>query len=741
VRALGEFTVRRRRWILVGTLLLAVAAGAFGGKVAEHLSSGGFDDPNSESSLAAGLIANKFGGGTPNIVLLVKARSGSVDAKAVARDGRAITHRLSREPGVDNVASYWSFGGLRPLRSKDGREALVVGRIEGGDDQVRTRVEHLAERYALSDRLVTVSVGGRAEVFRQVGTQVETDLKKAEMISIPVTMVLLLLVFGGAIAAGLPLAVGGLAIVGTFVVLQLLSGITTVSIFSLNLATGMGLGLGIDYSLFMVSRFREELRAGHAPDEAVVRTVETAGRTVLFSALTVSASIAALLVFPLAFLRSFAYAGAGVVTVAALGALVFLPALLAVLGPRVDKWVLFRRKTKPVGEGFWHRLATVVMRRPIPIATAIILLLLLLGSPFLRVNFGLPDDRVLPKSASSRQITDEVRTNFSSEEIAPLSVVAPWIRQQRKPLVAAYAARLSRVPGVSRVDALTGTYVHGRRVVAPNLTALRFDAPASPWFSVVPSVEPYSKAGERLVGRIRETPAPFDVWVGGASAQLVDSKAALFAKMPLALSLIGIVTLVVLFLMTGSVLIPIKAVVLNLLSLTATFGAMVWIFQEGHLSGLLGFTPTGFLDTTTPITMFCIAFGLSMDYEVFLLSRIKEEYDRTGDNTASVAIGLERTGRLVTAAAGLLAVVFIAFSTSAVTFIKLFGVGLALAVLMDATLIRGLLVPAFMRLAGRANWWAPRWLHRVHDRIGVLEGPSHPVDGGTRGRRVPELTA
>ena len=566
------------------------------------------------------------------------------------------------------------------------------------------------------------------------------------MISIPVTMVLLLLVFGGAIAAGLPLAVGGLAIVGTFAVLQALSGITTVSIFSLNLATGTGLGLGIDYSLFMVSRFREELRAGHATDEAVVRTVETAGRTVLFSALTVSASIAALLVFPLAFLRSFAYAGAGVVTVAALGALVFLPALLAVLGPRVDKWVLFRRKAKPVGEGFWHRLATVVMRRPIPIATAIILLLLLLGSPFLRVNFGLPDDRVLPKSASSRQITDQVRTNFSSEEIAPLSVVAPWIREQRKPLVAAYAARLSRVPGVSRVDALTGTYVHGQRVVAPNLTALRFEAPASTWFSVVTSVEPYSKAGERLVGKIRQTPAPFDVWVGGAPAQLVDSKAALFAKMPLALSLIGIVTLVVLFLMTGSVLIPIKAVVLNLLSLTATFGAMVWIFQEGHLSGLLGFTSTGFLDTTTPITMFCIAFGLSMDYEVFLLSRIKEEYDRTGDNTASVAIGLERTGRLVTAAAGLLAVVFIAFSTSAVTFIKLFGVGLALAVLMDATLIRGLLVPAFMRLAGRANWWSPRWLRRVHDRIGVLEGegkgegPPRSIDGGTGARRVPELT-
>jgi len=708
----------------VATLGALVVAGAFGGKVADHLSTGGFADPSSESSQAAGLLSGQFHTGNSNFVLLVRARSGSVDDPAVVQRGLALTRQLAGEAHVDGVVSYWSLKNAPPLRSRDGSEALVLARIQGDDDQVRDRVKLLEPRYAISDSDVTVQVGGRAEVFHQVGDQVERDLQKAEGISVPITLVLLILVFGSVVAAGLPLAIGGVAIIGTFLVLRVIASLTQVSIFSLNLTTAMSLGLGIDYALFIVSRYREEMRAGLAPHDAVVRSVQTAGRTVLFSALTVAVSLAALLVFPLAFLRSFAYAGIAVVALAATAAVVFLPAVLAMLGTRVDKWVLWRRTPKPVGEGFWHRLATVVMRRPLPIAAAIIALLLLLGAPFLRVNFGLPDDRVLPKSATSRQVQDQIRTRFDAEEISAMSVVAPSAAGADPAELTSYAERLSRLDGVARVDALTGSFVDGRQVAPPNPTSVRFDAPGGTWFSVVPSVEPLSGRGEQLVRDIRATPAPFGVVVGGDAAQLVDSKAALFGKIALAGTLIGIVTFVVLFLMTGSVVVPVKAVVLNLLSLSATFGAMVWVFQEGHFSGLLNFTPTGLIDTTTPITMFCIAFGLSMDYEVFLLSRIKEEYERTGNNTASVAIGLERTGRLVTAAAGLLAVVFIAFATSQVTFIKLLGVGLALAVLMDATLIRGTLVPAFMRLAGRANWWAPKPLRRLHDRVGLREAPS-----------------
>jgi RND superfamily putative drug exporter len=571
--------------------------------------------------------------------------------------------------------------------------------------------------------LIDVGVTGRAEVFRQVGDQVEEDLRKAETITFPLVLILLVIVFGSVVAAGLPLTIGVIAVVGTLVVLRTLAALTDVSIYAVNLTTAMGIGLGIDYALFIVSRFREEMRGGLGVDDAVVRTVETAGRTVLFSALTVAISLSALLVFPLYFLRSFAYAGIAVVTLACIGALVFLPALLATLGPRVDKWVLWRRKPKAIGEGFWHRLATFVMRRPWGVTIGVVAVLLVLGAPFLGVKFGLPDDRVLPTSATSHQVQDQIRNNFASEEDAPVSVIAPNTGGASPATMGSYAARLSTVAGVARVDAVTGSYLDGRRVAPPSRASRRFVARDATWFSVIPSVEPMSSAGERLVKDIRSAPAPFPILVSGDSAELVDSKAGIFGKMPIAAAIIGLVTFVVLFLMTGSVLIPLKAIVLNLLSLTATFGAMVFIFQEGHLSNLLNFTATGTLDTANPILMFCIAFGLSMDYEVFLLSRIKEEHDRTGDNVSSVALGLERTGRIVTAAAALLAVVFIAFSTSEISFIKMFGIGMALAVIMDATLIRGALVPAFMRLAGRANWWAPRPMRRLHDRLGISEAP------------------
>ena len=721
---LGNTLVHRRWLVLLLALIAMGAAGAVGGGVASHLSSGGFQDPAAASTRANNVLLSQFHTAQPNLVLLVTARHGqTVDDPAVQAAGNSLTTALQHEASVAQASSYWSLGNPLPLKSKDGTQALVLANVKGTDDQVSKEIKVLAPRYNLSTAAVTVQAGGQAQVFNQVGSQVQKDLEKAELYSFIPTAILLVLIFASATAALLPIAIGAWSVVGTFLVLRVITVFTHVSIFSLNLTTALGLGLAIDYSLFIVSRYREEMGRGLAPPDALVRTMQTAGRTVIFSATTVAVSLAALLVFPLYFLKSFAYAGIAVTILAAVGAIVVLPAILAALGTRINR----RRQQKPATpaeHGFWHGLATTVMRRPVLTGGAVVLLLLILGSPFLRITFGQPDDRVLPASATSRQVSDAIRTQFGSREASAVEIVAPTADPTT---IGPYAARLSTVAGVGRVDAATGSYIAGQQVAPPNAASARFAVPGSAagtWLSAVPTVEPQSPAGEALVKAIRRTPAPFPTLVGGQSAQLVDSKASLWAKLPLAGGIIALVTFSVLFLMTGSVVVPVKALALNLLSLTATFGAMVWIFQEGHLAKWLHFTPTGTIDTTTPILMFCIAFGLSMDYEVFLLSRIKEEHDRTGDNVASVALGLERTGRLVTAAAALLAVVFLAFATSEVTFIKLFGIGLTMAVLVDATLVRGVLVPAFMRLAGDANWWAPRPLARLYDRIGLSESES-----------------
>jgi putative drug exporter of the RND superfamily len=736
---LARFLLRRRWAVLAATLVVVVAAGAFGGSAITRLKSGGFDDPDAESTRAAKVLADEFGTGDPNLVLLVTAKGGQVDDPAVAAAGEALTRRLAAEPDLAQVVSYWATG-APALKSTDGSQALVLGRITGDEEGLDERAAALTGAYARDDATLRVQVGGQAQVFREVGEQVESDLARAESIAVPITLLLLVLVFASAVAGALPLAVGGFAIVGTLLVLRVLAEVTDVSIYALNLTTALGLGLAIDYSLFIVSRYREELRAGREPADALVLTMGTAGRTVLFSAATVAVSLLALLVFPLYFLRSFGYAGIAVVALAAIGALVVLPALLAVLGRRVDRLRLpiGRRRaaavaTREPGAGLWHRIATSVMRRPVPIALAVVAFLVLLGTPFLGVRFGLPDDRVLPAGAEGRQVAEAVRANFAADETSALSVVAPGIGDPAAHLadIDGYAAALSRLDGVDRVDALTGSYAAGQRLQGPLPTgdaaippeARRFAAADGTWLSVVPSVEPYSAAGEDLVAAVRHLQAPLGAQVTGPSAQLVDTKASLFGNLPAAGAIIALVTFALLFAMTGSVVIPVKALVLNLLSLTAIYGAMVFIFQDGHLAGVLGFTPTGTIDTSMPVLLFCIAFGLSMDYEVFLLSRIKEEYDRTGDTVASVAAGLERTGRIVTTAAALLAIVFVAFATSQVSFLKLFGIGTALAILVDATLIRALLVPAFMRLAGRANWWAPAPLRRLHARVGLREAP------------------
>ncbi len=724
---LAGLAVARRRLVLVVTVVFLAVAGALGGGVAGELSGGGFDDPQAESVHAAQVLEEQFGSGAPNLVLLARAPGGVDDPAAVAA-GTALAERLAAEPGVVQVTSWWTSGRPDSLKAADGSSAVVLARLTGGDEHAVDRVEELAPSYRGDFQGLQVEVGGQAEVFSEVGHTIERDILRAEAIAIPITMVLLVLVFGSAVAAGLPLLIGVLSILGTFLALHLLAKTTDVSVYSVNLATSLGLGLGIDYALFMVTRHREELARGLTVPAAVVATVRTAGRTVLFSALTVLLSLSALLVFPLYFLRSFAYAGIAAVVFAALGAVVVLPAALAALGHRIERLDLRRPlrrllrlpAPRPSGlrdDGFWSRVAHGVMRRPLPVATSVIALLLVAAIPFGSVVFGLPDDRVLPREAGAFQVAQTMRQDYPGRESLALAVVAP--RASGDP--SSYASALSQVDGVERVDAATGSWVDGRQVTAQGSPAMSADG--GTFLRVVPSVESYGPEGEQLVRDVRGVPSDIgEVLVEGQAASLVDTKASLKADLPLALGLILGTTFVLLFLFTGSLLIPVKALVLNVLSLCATFGAMVWVFQQGHLIGLVGDpVVTGTLDTTIPILMFCLLFGLSMDYEVFLLSRIKEVWDATGDNTRAVAVGLQRTGRIVTAAAGLLAIVFLAFISSDISFIKLLGLGTALAIVVDATLIRGALVPAFMRLAGRANWWAPAPLRRLHDRFGLSE--------------------
>ncbi|MGQ0849375.1 MAG: MMPL family transporter [Actinomycetota bacterium] len=717
--------VRRRVPVLIASVLVMLGAGYLGGGVAGRLSSGGFEDEGAESFAAAETLAEQFGVGVPDIVIVVTNPAGSIDSAEAVAGGTALTQQLADEDQVAEVTSYWSLGSPTSLRSQDGTRAMVFVSVEGNQAEVLARSGELADLYRGEFRGLDVAVGGSGPLFAEVTETVESDLVKAETIAFPLTFILLILVFGSLVAALLPLGVGAFAIVGTFLALDLIARLTEVSIFSLNLTTALGLGLAIDYALFVVSRFREELAAGHEAQAAAVNTVRTAGRTVLFSAGTVMVSLAAMIVFPLAFLRSFAYAGMAVVGLTALGAVVALPALLAVLGRRVDRLAI--RRGAETRSKVWHRVALAVMKRPIPIATAAVALLAFLGLPFLQVNLVQSDDRVLPPSSPSRQVGEVLRAEFNSFESSAIQVVAP---ETDEPVaVADYATSLSALDGVARVDTTTGSYVGGIQVVPAGPAHARFSNGAGTYWSVVPAVDPGSEEAETLVHEVRSLDAPGEVLVGGVTADLVDTKAALFSRLPVALGFIGLVTFVVLFLMFGSLLVPAKAVVLNLLSLSATFGALVWIFQEGHLADLLGFTPTGGLDLTVPILMFAIAFGLSMDYEVFLLSRIKEEHDSGADDIGAVAMGLERTGRIVTAAAALIAVVFIAFATSQVTMMKMFGVGMTLAVLVDAFIVRAALVPAFMRLAGRANWWAPQWLRPIYRRFGFSESSTPRLAG------------
>jgi RND superfamily putative drug exporter len=727
--------LHRRGLVLLTALLFMVLAGVAGRDAGDKLVSGAYLDPSADSQQAAELLTHQFPGGPPNLVLIVETSSGTVDSPEATQSGRAVTEQLSETPGVAGVQSYWTTPDPS-LRAADDRSALIALQLTGGEHAAHETAGRIIDDLEEASSGLRVSPTGPAAVGLAVDEQAESDLVSAEMVTLPITLLVLLLVFGSAIAAGLPLLVGAGAVVGTLAALGLIADATTMSSYALNLTTALGFGLAVDYSLFLVTRFREERRAGHSVETSVVIAVRTAGRTVVFSAVTVALSLSALLLFPMPFLRSLGYAGIAVTALAAATAVVVVPALLALLGHRLDRADLFApirrritRRRAHVGEDrlTWHRIAALVMRRPVLILVSVSAVLILLLLPFIGVRFGLLDHRTLPSEHPVAEAAEQLARDFPAAAEDPIAVVLPAADDAGAGVAELdeYAARLSALPGVTSVETATGQYADGQSTArtgheAASLTA-RYTAPAGTWLAITPSAADPADARD-VVSDIRDQPAPGDVLVGGSAATLVDATDTIADRLPWALAVIALSTFVLLFLFTGSLLIPLKAIVTNLLSLSATFGALVYVFQDGHLRWLVGdFTPTGTLETTLPVLVFCIAFGLSMDYEVFLLSRITEAHRNGASTTEAVAQGLQRTGGLITAAAAILVTVFVALAASNLTALKVIGVGLTLAVVLDATVVRALLVPAIMRLAGEANWWAPAPLRRLHNRLGLTD--------------------
>jgi uncharacterized membrane protein YdfJ with MMPL/SSD domain len=698
--ALARLADRRRRLVLALTAAWVAFAVLFGGPVVGMLDSGDdFEDPAAEAVEARHAVERATGrSASPDLVALVR-----LGAPVDTPDAQAKLRRVAaalRDPDVAETVAYSpSAPGTEALVSRDHRSTYLLATFRVGPDK-----EVVADR--IEERLAGepgVTLGGAVLAQEQVGEQVQEDLAQAEMLAFPILFLLSLIVFRSAVAALLPLAVGATTIITTFVLLRLVNEVEPMSVFAINLITGLGLGLAIDYSLFMVSRFREETERGLDRSAALAATMRTAGRTVLFSAVTVAAALAALMVFPLRFLYSMGIGGVLCALAAAAVSLTFLPALLAALGPRVNalslrRWqVAMHRDAAQVKAGPWYRFSRAVMRRPGPIAAATAALMIALGLPFLRIEFTGVDATVLPTERSARVVEDALRTEFPPGRSAPVYAVVRAPADARAE-VAAYARQLGELPGASAVTP-----------PRPAGGLWRID--------VVPREPALSDASQDLVRDIRAVRAAYPVQVGGGAAAFLDQQSSLADSLPLALALLAGTTLVILFVMTGSVVLPVKALVMNVLTLSAAFGLLVLIFQDGRLEGLLAYDSQGALESTQPILLFAAAFGLSTDYGVFLLTRIKEARDAGASDREAVAVGLERTGRIVTYAALLFCVALGAFATSQVIFIKEVGLGTALAVLIDAFLVRALLVPSLMALLGRWNWWAPRPLARLHARL------------------------
>jgi trehalose monomycolate/heme transporter len=703
-------TVHRHRWLVLVIALIAIAAGAaWGTGVFRALQPGGaIDTPGSQSDHASQVSDRAFGG-EGDVVVLYRSPDRTVGDPAYRA---AVNRSLAELPRgyVTAQTTYWSAGpAAAQFVSKDGHSTYATLSLAGSSDPQKQKSYDAISSHLSAPGLST-RAGGTIPTEEAISKQVSKDIGRAEGLSMPVLLILLAVIFGSLAAASLPLAIGGIGILGSFTVLRLLTLVTGVSIFSINITTILGLGLAIDYGLFMVGRFREELRRGHGTGDAVARTMATAGRTVAVSGVTVAVALASLTLFPQVFLRSMGFGGVATVAVDMIAALTVMPALLSVLGPRVNALRIrrgFQRAPAP-GRGAWYRIAQSVMRRPVLYVSVIVVVLLALGAPFLHINWGGTDARTLPAGAAVRQVTETLNRDFPANATSPIeaivqmpgSVTAPGQRTA----LSGYEQRLSQLPGVT-----------GAQVTGANGSVARIDLRYQG--------DPVSAHARGIVQQVRDVQPPpgSRAYIGGSTAQMSDELSSIGSRLPWMALIVGVSTFVLLFLAFGSFVLPVKAIAMNVLSLSAAFGAVVWIFQWGHLSGLLGFTPTGTIDPTMPILMLAIIFGLSMDYEVFLLSRIREQHDLGEGNRAAVAAGLQRTGGIITSAALLLVVVIAAFSTSGITFIKLAGVGMAIALVIDASVVRVLLVPATMRLLGRANWWAPGPLRRLYARYGIHE--------------------
>ncbi|MFB6784492.1 MMPL family transporter [Streptomyces sp. NPDC056352] len=733
---------RRGPWFtLLAGLLFLIITGAAGAGVLENLKSGGFDNPDSDSVAAASALEHSFPESQPNLLVRIEDTKGGVDSSEAHAAADRVVRTIGDDSGARVVASYFDTPDPA-LRSDDA--GLVLVRINGDENESLKTTKKLHEELSDPDGAVAVSFGGINAVNNDMNAQIEKDIVAAETIAIPLTLLLLILVFRGVIAALLPLLLAVLTVVGSLGILNVLSRFTDVSVFGVNLITALGLGLAVDYSLLIVTRYREERAAGRSNIDALRVTRATAGRTVFVSGGVVGAALATLLVFDQYFLRSFAFAGISVVLLSVGGALLLLPPALILLGDKIDALGWARRTApKPAMNTTWGRIAGLAFRKPLLLATPVVILLIAIALPFGHSQFGVPDERVLPKDSESRVVAEALRKDFGTGDEHALNVVAQNWKGSDADL-ATYATALSRADEATKVVSAAGVFVKGAKVSPlPAAQVARFDNGTATWLQVQTDVAPYSSEGSQLARDVRDIapPAGNRVLVGGQAAQVTDINQSIADKLPIALVLIVVFSLLFLFLLTGSVVQPIRALLLNLLSLVSILGVTVWIFQDGNLSDALGFTPSP-LAVSMPVLVFCIAFGLSMDYEVFLISRIKEHYERSGDLATAVRDGLGASGPVITAAAAILAVSFFAMLTSGVSLIKLYGAATGLAILIDAVLVRGALVPASLRATGRISWWAPSWLRSVHARFGVRESAEEtaaaitvPATGAAEDRR------
>jgi RND superfamily putative drug exporter len=692
---IGHLMYRRRKAAVIFFIVGILAAGGIGSIVFSRLDSGGYSNPKSDSYKVYNYLHDTLKISDPTVVIVVDAGQTDVTDATVTQKALALEAKIAAEPGVTKTLSYWNSGQPASLKSTDGKAAfiLVYGQGDAFSPESSKLGAYFQNHYDGKVDGLTLYSGGVGVVGNAITQKISKDLSISEAISIPLTFILLAFVFGALAASAMPLIVGVAAILGAFFILYLISLFTTVSIYALNLTTGMGLGLGIDYALLMVNRFREELHHGNSVEDSIITTLKTAGKTVFYSGLTVFVTLLSLTFFPLPFLKSFGYAGTSVVALAVAGALFGLPPILALAGSKVDKGVIRRSAITPKEEGRWAQTARMVMKRPVAVVLLALIVLGIFAAPLKNIAFSQGDSRMLPASNPAAIATAIQASRFAGQTGNPIEIIV-MNGVGKDTEIATYSADLAKVSGVVAVTP-PQTYGSDIRIVAYE------------------SMLPRTPEAQKMIHEIRAVKTPAGTLVGGVAADFTDSQDGIAHTLPWALGWIALSVLVLIFIFTGSIILPIKAVLLNFLSLAATMGALTWVFIDGHMQWLIGsFTLTGTLDTSIVILISVVVFGLSMDYELFLLSRIREEHMAGKSNIESVATGLQRSARIITAAAVLLAVVFAAFITSGVTSIKSMGFGVALAVILDATIVRAFLVPALMRLFGERNWWAPAFLKR-----------------------------